>query len=131
MRVFKTKAFNRDARKARVTDAELAKSVDRVLTGKIDAHLGAHLVKQRVSQGEGGRTGGHRAIIVHKVGGRIVFVHLFAKSARANLTGEELETYRDLAKFFTDLAPEQVEGLLETKEWIEIDYGKEQAGLSE
>ncbi len=45
MRVFKTKTFNRDARKARVTDAELGKSVDRILAGKIDADLGAHLVK--------------------------------------------------------------------------------------
>ncbi|MEC5324888.1 type II toxin-antitoxin system RelE/ParE family toxin [Aurantimonas sp. A3-2-R12] len=105
MRVFKTKTFNRGARKAGVADAELGKSVARILAGKIDADLGAHLVKQRVSQGEGGRTGGHRAIIVHKYGDRIVFVHLFAKSARANLTGEELETYRDLAKIIADLAP--------------------------
>ena len=122
MRSFKTKAFHRDARKAKVTDTELIGAIDRIVAGKIDAHLGAHLVKQRLSQGQGGRSGGHRTIVVHKIGDRIVFVHLFAKRDKANLDQKELEVFRDLAKLYAELDPALIKPLLDTKEWIEIEH---------
>ncbi|WP_102960603.1 type II toxin-antitoxin system RelE/ParE family toxin [Mangrovicella endophytica] len=123
MRVFKTKRFSRDARKAGLTDKELRKAVDRLVAGSIDADLGAHLVKQRISQGSGGRAGSYRAIIVHKIKDRIVFVHLFAKSSKANLSDDELDIYRDLAHVLVGLDVTHITALLSAGEWVEVEHG--------
>lgn len=126
MRIFKTAEFSRNARKENVTDAELLKAAERAIKGKIDADLGAYLIKQRVSQGEGGRSGSYRAIIVHKKDDRIVFVHLYGKNEKANLTPMEKGAYRKLAKLYADLASEFVEPLLRSTEWIEIEHEEDE-----
>ena len=47
--------------------------------------------------GGGGRSGGFRTIVLFRRGGLAFFVYGFAKSGRANLRRDELETYRLLA----------------------------------
>ncbi|MEX6505414.1 type II toxin-antitoxin system RelE/ParE family toxin [Jiella sp. M17.18] len=106
-----------------MTAPELTRVVARTLAGKIDADLGAYLVKRRISQGAGGRSGGHRAIIVYKVADRIVFVHLFGKRDKATLSSGELRAYRAAARHIADLGPEAIDALLRAEEWIEVDYG--------
>ena len=132
MRAFKTREFGRTAYKEKVTDAELRKAIRRTIEGKVDAELGAYLLKQRISQGKGGRTGGHRAIIVYKEADRIVFLHLFGKSEKPNLTALEKKSYRKAAGIIANLDADALVQLLERNEWIEIDHADdEEQGLSE
>ena len=131
MRVYKTKEFARTSRKENVSDAELLKAAKRAFEGKTDADLGAHLVKQHVSQGTGGRSDGHRAIIVHVEGERVTFVHLFAKSDKASLSTSEMRTYKKLAKSIAALSEGQINLLLEAKEWIEIKDDQKQRNIQE
>jgi len=131
MDTYKTKAFDRLARKARVTDKELQEAAEEIGRGQIDADLGAHLVKKRVSQGQGGRANAHRAIVATKEGDRIVFLHLFAKKDQANLTKTETEEYREAAKAIATLPSETVQALLNAKEWIRIEKPEEPEGVSE
>lgn len=131
MRAYQTHEFSRLARKAGVTDKKLREAVRKIKEGKIDADLGSHLIKQRVSQGRGGRSGSHRAIIAHKVGTRIVFLHLFAKRDQDNLTDAEEEAYSKAGKLLASLTDEAVEKLLKTKKWIEIEDYEEPEGVPE
>ncbi|WP_192843236.1 type II toxin-antitoxin system RelE/ParE family toxin [Aureimonas sp. AU12] len=131
MEVYKTKAFDRLARKAKVTDLELREAAREIREGRIDADLGAFLIKQRVSQGQGGRANAHRAIIATKDGDRIVFLHLFAKRDQENLTKTELDGYREAAKILAVVPQSMVKALLKTKEWIQIEEPHEPEGVSE
>ena len=129
MNVYKTKDFSRAARKDKISDEELTAAAEEIEKGRIDADLGARLVKQRISQGPGGRSNSHRAIIATKEGERIVFLHLFAKNVRQSLTRKETEVYREAAKRLADLTSSQVEQLLQAKEWIKVENVKEQKGI--
>jgi hypothetical protein len=51
---------------------------------------------------------------------RAIFLHLFAKNDRDNLSNAELEAYRDFARVLANLTSEQIKGLVEQSKWIEI-----------
>jgi hypothetical protein len=130
MNAYKTREFARLARREKVSDEELGVAIREIEAGRIDADLGAYLIKQRVSQGKGGRANSHRAIIATKDGDRIVFLHLFAKSDRASLNSKELKAYREAAGLLAGLTWAQVDRLVTAKEWIRIEDDQEQ-GISE
>ena len=85
MRVFKTKNFGRFQRKEKISDAALNEAIARAEQGQIDATLGRHLIKQRISRAGQGRSGGYRTVIAYRFGDRAVFLFGFAKSERANI----------------------------------------------
>ena len=97
MRVFKTKAFARFARKAALNDAALCKAVADAERGLIDADLGGGVIKQRVARHGQGKSGGFRTVILYRRGARAFFVYGFAKSDRANISQDELAALKELA----------------------------------
>jgi hypothetical protein len=97
VRVFKTKAFARFARKVDLGDAALCEAIANAERGLIDADLGGGVIKQRVARQGQGKSGGFRAIILYKRGIRALFVYGFAKSERANITQDELAALKELA----------------------------------
>jgi hypothetical protein len=50
VRVFKTRAFGRFARKERLEDRALCEAIERAGRGNVDADLGGGLIKQRVAR---------------------------------------------------------------------------------
>lgn len=86
MKILLTREFDRLALKLGLEQSQLRDAVHRANSGLIDAELGAHLIKQRVARTGAGRSGGYRTIIFHKRGNRSVFLHVFEKSNKANLT---------------------------------------------
>src|SRR5215213_10518644 len=92
-----SKSFGRQVRKEGVADADLRNAVERAEKGLVDADLGGNVIKQRVARPNEGRSGGFRTIVAYCRGTRAVFLHMFAKSQRANLKDDELETYKDFA----------------------------------
>ena len=126
MRVFQTKGFARFARRERISDASLCEAVRRAERGLVDAHLGGGVIKQRVARLGQGRAGGYRVLIAYGAKARSVFLFGFAKSERANVDNDELETLRDIAKAWLAadakaLARAMEQGLIE-----EVKYGEEE-----
>ncbi|WP_349626969.1 type II toxin-antitoxin system RelE/ParE family toxin [Rhodopseudomonas palustris] len=71
MRVFKTKAFARFARRERISDPRLLDAVQRAERGLIDADLGSGVIKQRIARaGEGpvGRPSRFDRVAAHGAG---------------------------------------------------------------
>ena len=91
MLMFLSKEFTRQARRSGLGDDALIDSIDLAENGKIDADLGGGLIKQRVARPGKGRSGGFRTIIAFRSGARAIFLHIFAKNRKANLTPPELE----------------------------------------
>ena len=98
MRVFKTKAFDRFARRERITDDALREAAHRADHGEIDADLGGGVIKQRIARSGEGKSGGFRTIILFRRKGRAFFVYGFSKADRASIRRDELHAFRALAR---------------------------------
>lgn len=97
MGIYKTKVFARFARKAALTDAQLAEAAALVIDGRFDADLGGGVFKQRVARAGGGKSGGFRTLIAFRVGASCLFVYGFAKNDTANVTKKALEALQAYA----------------------------------
>lgn len=116
-----TKEFARLARRNKVKDVDLRWSLDDADRGLIEAELGSCLIKQRVAREGSGKSGGFRVIIYHRPGQRAIFLHMFSKSGKANLSSRELEAYRDLARILDDLTEDQIMSLVRHRGWRAMD----------
>ncbi len=111
-RVFKTAWFAKAARKAAISDLDLCDAVNRVMLGQAD-DLGGGVFKRRLIKNA------YRSIILAK-GGRWIFAYLFAKKDRANITAEELDAFRILARSYGGLTGQQLAQLRNDEELTEI-----------
>ena len=120
MRIFKTKAFARFARRASLGDAQLCEAIADVERGLIDADLGGGVIKQRIARQGQGKSGGFRVMILHKRNTRAFFVHGFAKSERANVTRDELAALKDLASEMLAYDEREIAKAVEAGPLIEV-----------
>jgi len=98
--VYKSKPLARFARKARITDSDLWKTVQFANEGVIDADLGGEVIKQRIARFGEGKSGGSRSIILFRKNDRAVYVHGFEKKDVANIRPDELEAFRKYAEVY-------------------------------
>lgn len=121
MKVCFPRSFQRDASKQGVDDKDCIAAIERAERGLIDADIGAGLIKQRIPRQNMGAARGARSIIFYRRGKVAIFLHLFPKSAKANLTPSELNEYRKLAAALEKLTDAQLGELSETRGWKDID----------
>lgn len=131
MEVYVTKEVSKRAAKGGISDAALSKAVADAEAGLVDATLGNGIIKQRIPGASSGKSRGSRAIIFYVRGKRAIFLHLFAKSAKANLSAAEEEAYRDFAKELARLTDVQFRMLLEKQDWRRIGYEEHRKEVSE
>ena len=112
-RAFKTARFSKDAKKAKIKDAELCLAIQQVLLGQVD-DLGGGVFKKRLNNNL------HRSIILAKGGQYWVYEYLFAKKDRANIENDELLAFRLLANSYAGLTEQQVSQLLVNGDFVEI-----------
>ncbi len=98
MRIFKSRWFQRFARKEEIADASLREAVARAERGQIDADLGGGVIKQRIARPGQGRSKGFRTIILFRRGAMAFFVYGFSKSQRTNIDINEEEQFKEAAK---------------------------------
>jgi hypothetical protein len=106
--IFKTKKFDRWARKAVLTDELLCLAVTEMEGGLIDADLGGGVFKKRVALPGKGKRGSVRTLIATNRNDKWFFVFGFEKNDRANITTKELEALQLLAGDLLVLKEEQL-----------------------
>lgn len=97
MAVYKTRWFDRWARKEELSTASLCAAVNEMSEGLIDADLGGGLVKKRIGRPGQGKSGGYRTLVATNRGNRWVFVFGFPKNERSNIDKDETEALKKLA----------------------------------
>lgn len=117
MRVFKTKTFAVAAKKATITDADLCRAAQEVVNGQGD-DLGGGVWKKRLNENR------HRSIILAKGRSYWVYQFLFAKKDQDNITEKELAAFKKLAEAYKGLSKDQVQLLLDEKDFLEICNGE-------
>lgn len=122
MRVFKTRVFDRWARKAGVTDTALLKATADIERGLIDADLGGNLFKQRVALPGRGKSGSTRTLLATRFVGTLYFLFGFEKKDRDNITQRELGIYQSLASTLVVLGNDQIEAALKANELMEVQH---------
>jgi hypothetical protein len=118
-RIFKTKWFQRFARKEGIEDEVLLEAIGRAEKGLTDANLGGGVIKQRIPRRGQGRSGGYRTIIVFRRGDRAVFMYGFAKSDRADIGPDEEKEFKEAAKHILALTENQLTELVTQGDFVE------------
>ena len=116
MRIFKTKLFNRWAEKEGLADEALQIAVEELGNGLVDADLGGHVYKKRVSLAGRGKRGGARTLIAFRIGEKAFFLYGFTKNVRSNISDKDLKALRLLAGVllnYTDAALTKAGELIE------------------
>jgi hypothetical protein len=111
-RIFKTAKFTKEARKARISDADLCSAVRQVMAGLAD-DLGGGVFKSL-------NDNMHRSIVLAKARCFWVYEYLFAKKDRDNIEDDELVAFRQLAKSYAHVTAMQLTALVNTKHFVEI-----------
>ena len=119
-RVFKTRWFERFARKERISDSILVDAVARAENGQVDADLGGGVIKQRIARPGRGKSGGYRTIIFFRRGVRAVFAYGFAKSERANIDDDEEKQFKEAARQVLQLTEKRIEALVKNGDFVEV-----------
>ena len=119
--MFRTPSFQRDFGKSELSVADLRKAMDEISRGLVDATLGGELVKKRVARAGAGKSGGYRTLVAVRVSDRAVFLHLFAKSEKANVDRHELSALKALAKHYLTMTTEALNTAVTRGALLEID----------
>lgn len=108
MQLFKNSWFARFADKEDIDDTKLVEAVLAAERGLIDADLGGGVIKQRIARSGEGKSGGYRTILIFRKGDVAFFVYGFSKSSRDNITREELQVFKKLARAMLPLSEEEI-----------------------
>lgn len=125
MRIFKSRWFQRFARREGIADAVLSEAAARAEMAQIDADLGGGVIKQRIARPGLGKSKGYRTIILFRRGARAFFVYGFAKSQRANINDAEKEQFKEAAKHVLALTEKQLTELLKRGDFMEVKPNEE------
>ncbi len=120
VRIFKSRWFQRFARKEGIADAALREAVTRAEKGQIDADLGGGVIKQRIARPGQGRSKGYRTIILFRRGVKAFFEYGFSKSQRANINNDEETRFKEATKHVLALTEKQLAELLKRGDFVEV-----------
>jgi hypothetical protein len=96
MAIYKTRWFDRWARKEGLAVSSLCAAVREMASGLFDADLGSGLLKKRIGRPGQGKSGGYRTLVATNKGNRWVFVYGFPKNERANIDKDETEAHEQM-----------------------------------
>ena len=117
-RIFKTAWFNKAAKKAHISDAELCLAIRQVIQGQVD-DLGGGVFKKRLSDNN------YRSIILTKSGKIWICTYLFAKKDRQNIDVAELAEFKKLAKLYSRQPDSIIDTEIKNGDLLEICNVKE------
>lgn len=121
MAVYKTRWFDRWARKEGLTTSSLCAAVNEMMQGLVDADLGSGLVKKRIGRPGQGKSGGYRTLVATNKGNRWMFVFGFPKSERSNIDKDEAEALKKLSTHLLSMTPQAINTAEVAGELIEVN----------
>ncbi len=120
LRIFKTKSFNKWAKKSHLTDSYLLQAVEEIKNGLVEANLGGNLYKKRVATSTKGKSGGFRTLLAYKKGKIVFFVYGFEKGQKANVSDKEEEKLKQAAEVYLGFDKETIQSAINIGSLIEV-----------
>ncbi len=125
LRVFKTRPFDRWARKVGLRNEALCEAVVEMIKGLIDADLGSGVLKKRVALPGRGKRGSTRTLVATDKGDRWFFLFGFEKNERGNLDAQELGALQSAASDLLKFSGEELDHAVDQGMLLEICHGSE------
>lgn len=123
LRVLKSRGFSRSARKLGLADSLLRVAAAEIAAGLSDAKLGGVLLKKRIARDGRGKSGGFRTIAAYREDDRLVFVHVFAKNERGNITERERMALLAIGEEYMRLSHDTLDRLVGAGVLMEVPNG--------
>lgn len=120
--IYKTRHFNKWARKLSLTDKALLRAVYEIQQGLVDADLGGGIIKKRIALPGHGKRGSTRTLLATNRGDRWIFVYGFEKNERANIAKNELEALKLLANDLLTLTDSQINDAAQNGAIVEVSH---------
>jgi hypothetical protein len=120
MVIYKTRWFDRWARKQGLTTPQLCAAVQEMAAGLYEADLGGGLLKKRIARAGQGKSGGFRTLVATNKGNRWIFVFGFPKSERSNIDKDEAEALKKLAEHLLSLTTQALDKAKRAGELMEV-----------
>lgn len=120
MRIFKTRAFYRWAKKIDLRDETLSQAIEQIQNGQYEANLGGFLYKKRIAVDGKGKSGGLRTIIALKKDDKAFFIYGYAKNRLENITEAELEALKELSKIYFHYSDNEINNAVKSEKIIEV-----------
>jgi hypothetical protein len=127
-KVLMSRGFARSARKLGLTDRTLSIAVREIEAGLVDARVGGFLLKKRIGNDGRGKRGGLRTIVAHRQADRLVFLYVFGKNERDNITDRERLALSELGDEYMRLTIERLDGLVRRGVLLEVMNDEQTAG---
>ena len=124
MRYFITRKFDKLLRGHKLKRKTLLEVVKSITSGN-SVSLGKKLYKTRMRTAGKGKSGGYRTITYVKTGSRIIFLVLFAKNERENLTESELAALKIYAMELDKLTQNEIDALMHDGSMHELHFNQE------
>lgn len=121
MAIYKTRWFERWARKQGLTTPSLCMAVREMMAGLYEADLGSGLLKKRIARLGQGKSGGFRTLVATNMGSRWIFVFGFSKNERSNIDKDEEEALRKLSTHLLSLTTQALGKAQREGELTEVD----------
>ena len=117
----KTKWFNKWSKKNSIKDDTLIKTITSMSDNLGTVNLGGGLHKVRIPRDLEGKSGGYRSNVVLKQNELAIFVYGFAKNEKDNLSKDELNYFKKLAKDLLKIEIKKYKSLIQSGEFIRIE----------
>jgi hypothetical protein len=117
----KTKWFAKWAKKHRILDAALIHAIADTQNALSAVALGGGLFKVRVASDGRGKRSAFRTIIAYRAGDRAIFLYGFAKNDQDNLSPDELQTFKKLARDILALESDALDRAVHEQIFIPIE----------
>jgi len=120
--IFKTRNFARWARKSGLSDSLLKIAVLEIQRGLLEADLGGGIVKKRIALPGRGKRGSTRTLLATNRNDRWFFVFGFEKNERVDISENELESLKKVAKDLLGLTAAQIAVALGEGSLVEVEH---------
>ncbi|MDF5740231.1 MAG: type II toxin-antitoxin system RelE/ParE family toxin [Nostoc sp. DedQUE04] len=120
MIIYKTRWFDRWARKEGLNDLSLCAAVNEMTAGLYEADLGGGLFKKRIAHSGQGKRGGFRTLVATNKGDCWFFVFGFPKNERSNINKKEEKALKKLASVLFSYTLEDLEKAKLEDELMEV-----------
>jgi hypothetical protein len=77
--------------------------------------------KKRIGKQGQGKSGSYRVILFMRFDDKLIFAHGFAKGEKENISLQELESFKLMARAFLNVTREQLQALIANQSLIEIE----------
>jgi hypothetical protein len=119
--IYKTKVFDRWAKKAGLKNIDLCEAVEEMQRGLYDADLGGYVLKKRIARRGQGKSGGFRTLIATNKGSKWFFIFGWPKNERSNIADNEAAALKKTASYLLSMTSGMLKCAEDNGEIIRID----------